>query len=95
MTEGSPAKGSLVGVYTNLSMTRHIQHPYEGSGKKCAKRVSRTFLSASSFPGLFAHFVIVWGIRTTKLTCRIKDFQWVCDSCHHYVLLLDSKYGST
>ena len=63
MTEGSPQKGSLGGVYTDLPMPRDTQW----SGQKWAKRVDRTSLSQSPFPGLFDHFIIVWGIRTTYL----------------------------
>ena len=84
MTEGSPQKGSLVRVYTDLPMPRDTQW----SSQKWAKHVDRTFLSQSSFPGLFDHFITVWGIRTTNLVCRITDFQGTCDPCYYYVLLL-------
>ena len=36
-----------------------------------------------TFPGLFDHFVIAWGIRRTNLIC-----QGTCDPCCYYVLLL-------
>ena len=68
-------------------MLRDTHHPCEGSGQKWAKRVDQTFLS-SSFPGLFDHFIIVWGIRTTNLICQIIDFQGTFDPCCCYVLLL-------
>ena len=80
-------KGSLVGVDANLPMPMPFtQHPCEGRGKKRAKHVDRTFLSQSTFSGLFDPFVIVWGIRTTNLICWIIDFQ--CDPCRYSVLLL-------
>ena len=84
MTEGSPQKGSLVRVYTDLPMPRDTQW----SSQKWAKHVDRTFLSQSSFPGLFDHFITVWGIRTTYLICWITDFQGTCDPCCYCVLLL-------
>ena len=78
----------MSGVYTNLPMPRDAHHPCEGSGQKWAKRVDQNFLSSSSFPGLFDHFIIVWGIRTTNLICQIIDFQGTFDPCCCYVLLL-------
>ena len=77
-----------MGVYANLPMPRDTQCPGEGSSQKWAKHVDQTFLSQSSFPGLFDHFVNEWGIRTTNLICRIIDFQGTCDPCCYYVLLL-------
>ena len=47
-----------------------------------------TFLSQATFPGLFDHFVITWGIETTNLICKIIDFQGTCDPCCYCVLLL-------
>ena len=84
MTEGSPQKGSLVRVYTDLPMPRDTQW----SSQKWAKHVDRTFLSQSSFPGPFDHFVIAWGIRTTNLICQIIDIKGNCDPCCYYLLLL-------
>ena len=69
----------MSGVYTNLPVPRDTQRPCEGSSQQWAKRVDRIFLSQSSFPGLFDHFVIEWGIRTTNLICRITDFQGTCE----------------
>ena len=86
--QAAPKRGALAGVYTDLPMPRDTHRPCEGSGQKWAKRVDRTFLSSSSFPGLFDHFVIVWGIRTTNLICQIIDFQGTFDPCCCYVLLL-------
>ena len=56
-------------------MPRDTQGPCEGSGQKWAKRVVQTLFSWSPFPGLFDHFIIAWGIRTTNLLCQIIDFQ--------------------
>ena len=84
MTEGSPQKGSLVRVYTDLPMPRDTQW----SSQKWAKRVEQTFLSRSSFPGLFDHFIIVWEIRTTNLIYWVIDFQGTCYPCCYCVLLL-------
>ena len=81
-------KESLVRIYTKLPMPKDTQCPCEGSSQRWTKRVDPTFLSRSPFPGFFDHFIIAWGIRTTKLTCQIIDFQWTCDSCCYYVLLL-------
>ena len=39
MTEGSPQKGSLVRVCTDLPMPRDTQHPWEGRGQRWAKHV--------------------------------------------------------
>ena len=47
-----------------------------------------TFLSQSTFPGLFDHFVTTWGIETTNLICKIIDFQGTCGPCCYCVLLL-------
>ena len=68
-------------------MPTDTQPPCEGSGQRWAKRVDRTFLSQSSFPGLFDHFVIAWGIITTSLICRIKDFRGTWDPRRYCVLL--------
>ena len=76
------------GLYTDLPMPRDTQHPCEGKGQKWVKRVDQIFLSWSAFPGLFDHSIIVWGIRTTNLTCQIIDFQGTCDPCRYSVLLL-------
>ena len=46
-----------------------------------------TFLSRSSFSGLFDHFLTAWGIRATNLICWIIDFQGTCDPRYYYVLL--------
>ena len=83
-----PKRGDLSGVYTDLPMPRDTQRPCEGSSQKWTKSVDRTFLSWSPFPGLFDHFVIAWGIRTTNLICQIIDFQGTCDPCCYSVLLL-------
>ena len=72
MTEGSPKKRSLIRVLSNLPMPRYPTS-LQGSSQKWAKHVDRTFLSWSAFPGLFDHFVVVWGIRTTNIICRIID----------------------
>ena len=85
MTEGS-LKGS--GVYTDLPMPRAIWHPCKRSGQKWVKPVDLTFLSQSTFPGLFDHFVTAGGIETTNLICKIIDFQGTCDPCCHCVLWL-------
>ena len=77
-----------MGVYTNLPIPRDTQHPCEGNDQRWAKHVDRIFLSQSSFPGLFDHFIIAWGIRTTSLICWIIDFKGNCDPCSYYVLLL-------
>ena len=79
---------NLSGVYTDLPMPRDTQRPCEGSGQKRAKHMGWTFLSWSSFPGLFDHFIIAWGIRTTNLICQIIDIKGNCDPCCYYLLLL-------
>ena len=55
--------------------------------------VDRNFLCWSPFPGLFAHFVIACGNRTTNLICQIIDFQGTCDPCCYYALLLRLRVG--
>ena len=94
MTEGSPQKGSLVGVYTDLPMPRNTQGPCEESGQRWAKRVHRTFLPWSPFPGLLDHFVIAWGIRTTNIICWITDFQWIVIHAITMYFYLDPKLDS-
>ena len=79
MTEGSSQRGALSGVSANLPRPRDTQGPCEGSGQRWAKRVHRTLLSRSAFPGLFDHFVIAWGIRTINLICRTTDSLGTCD----------------
>ena len=87
MTEGSP-KGSLSGVYTNLPMPRSTQRPCKGSDQKWVKHVDQTFLSLSTSPGLFDHFLTAWRIETTNLICQIIDFQGTCHPFCYCVLLL-------
>ena len=86
MTEGSPQKGGLVEVHTDLPMPRDTQRPSEGSRERWVKRVGRTFLSHSPFPGLLDHFIIVWEIRTANLIYQIINFQENRDPCRYYVL---------
>ena len=78
----------LIGLLSDLPMQRDTQHPCEGSRQKWAKHVDRTFLARSAFPGLFDHFIIAWGIRTTNLICWTIDFQGTCGPCRYCVLLL-------
>ena len=61
MTEGSPERGALLGVYTDLAMPRDTEHPCKGSGQTWANLVGQTFFSWSHFPDFFDHFVIAWG----------------------------------
>ena len=61
MTEGSPERGALLGVYTHLAMPRDTEHPCKGSGQTWANLVGQTFFSWSHFPDFFDHFVIAWG----------------------------------
>ena len=86
--KAAPKREALLGVYTDLPMPRDTQCPCEGSSQKWAKRVEQTFLSRSSFPGLFDHFIIVWEIRTTNLICWVIDFQGTCYPWCYCVLLL-------
>ena len=79
MTEGSPRKGLLGGGLYRPTNAKRPQGPCEGSGQKWAKHVDQTFLSRSTFPGFFDHFIIAWGIRTTNLICQIIGFQGTCD----------------
>ena len=90
-----PQKGSLSGVYRNLSVPRGTQCPCKGSNHKWAERVDRIFLSRSPFPRLFDYFITVWGIETTNLICGIIDFQGTCNRCCYCVLLLNPKFGLT
>ena len=53
-------------------------------GKACGP----DFPFSVTFSGLFDHFVIAWGIKTTNLICWVTGFQGTCDSCHYCVLLL-------
>ena len=87
MTEGSPKKGSLVGVYSYLPMPRDTQHPCEGA----AGEMGSVWTKLSFLGHLFLvsdHFVIARGTRTTNLICRTLDSQGTCDPCCYYVLLL-------
>ena len=76
-----------MGTYNDLPMPRDTQGPCEGSNQKWAKCVDWTFLSRSPFPGVFDHFIIMWGIRITNLICQIIDSQGTCNPCHYSVLL--------
>ena len=69
-------------------MPRDTQRPCKGSGQRWAKCVAVTFLTQSSFPGLFDHFVNVCGITATSVICQIIDFQGNCDPGCYYVFLL-------
>ena len=86
--KANPKRGAVLGVYTDLPMSRGTQCPYEGSGQKWAKHLDQTFLPWSPFPGLFDHFITAWVINTTNVICQIIDFHWICDPCHYCILLL-------
>ena len=63
-------------------MPKDTQRPCKGSGQRWAKLVEQTFFTWSHFPGLFDHFVLAWGIKTTNLVYQIIDFQGNCDPYH-------------
>ena len=88
-------EGELFRGLTNLPVPRGTQRPCNGSSHKWAECVDQIFLSWSPFPGLFDHFITVWGIETTNLICQIIDFQGTCNGCCYCVLLLNPKFGLT
>ena len=77
MTTGSPKKGSLVrDLYWPANGKTHSRFLLGERPKlpTWAKHVDQTFLSQSPFPGLFDHFTVLWGIRSTNIICWIIDY---------------------